>query len=169
MKNIFYTLLILLSISACKQENNEEPKPISWESKKTAITNFDSLHKGRTYLPAYSHIYHIQEHRAFALTITASIRNISMADTVYILAADYYNTEGVKIRGYVKKPIYLKPLETLEIIIAEQDVEGGSGANFVFDWASPNEKHPPLFEAVMISTYGQQGISFTTRGVEVFD
>jgi hypothetical protein len=66
-------------------------------------------------------------------------------------------------------PIYLKPLETVEIIIEEQDIEGGSGANFVFDWAMANGKNPPLFEAIMISTHGQQGLSFTTRGVPVVE
>ena len=59
-------------------------------------------------------------------------------------------------------------METLEIIIEEDDTEGGSGANFIFDWAVNNEKNPPLFEAVMISTHGTQGLSFTTRGVQIF-
>ena len=60
-------------------------------------------------------------------------------------------------------------METIEIVIEEQDIEGGSGANFVFNWATLNDKNPPLFEAVMISTYGQQGLSFTTRGVQIYD
>jgi 5,10-methenyltetrahydromethanopterin hydrogenase len=85
------------------------------------------------------------------------------------LKADYINTIGENIRQYIKKPIYLKPLETIEIVINEQDIEGGSGANFIFDWTMKNEKNPPLFEAVMISTYGQQGLSFTTRGVPVLE
>jgi Protein of unknown function (DUF3124) len=32
-----------------------------------------------------------------------------------------------------------------------------------------NDMNPPLFEAVMILTYGQQGLSFTTRGLRVFE
>ena len=94
---------------------------------------------------------------------------MSTTDSVYILNADYYNTRGDNIRKYLKIPIYLKPLETAEIIIAEQDIEGGSGANFVFDWAIKNVKNPPLFEAVMISTSGQQGLSFSTRGVRIIE
>lgn len=65
----------------------------------------------------------------------------------------------------ISNPIYLKPLETQEIIIQEQDIEGGSGASFIFNWMSKDFENSPLFEAVMISTYGQQGLSFTTRGV----
>jgi hypothetical protein len=85
------------------------------------------------------------------------------------LPADYYNTYGDKIRQYLRQPVFLQPMETIEIIIEEEDKEGGSGANFIFDWAMVNEKNPPLFEAVMISTSGQQGLSFTTRGVDILD
>lgn len=171
MRSILKILTIILIISSCKgKETDKYPiRQADWKSKQTNIENFDDFIHGKTYLPVYSHIYHIQEHRTFDLTITVSIRNISLTDSVYILKADYFNTIGENIRQYIKKPIYLKPLETLEIIIAEQDIEGGSGANFVFDWATINDKNPPLFEAVMISTYSQQGLSFTTRGVPIFE
>lgn len=169
MKNTIKILIIALIISSCvEKETDKYPvQQADWESKQTNIENFDDFIQGSTYLPVYSHIYHIHEHRTFDLTITVSIRNISPIDSVYILKADYFNTIGENIRKYIKTPINLKPLETLEIIIEEQDIEGGSGANFVFDWAKINDKNPPLFEAVMISTYGQQGLSFTTRGVAV--
>mgnify|MGYP001481531190 CR=1 FL=1 len=171
MKNIFKILVIALFMYACSvKETDKYPiKQADWESKQAKIENFDDYFQGKTYLPVYSHIYHIQEHRTFDLTITVSIRNISLTDSIYILKADYFNTVGDNIRQYVKKPIYLSPLETLEIVIGEQDIEGGSGANFIFDWATRNGKNPPLFEAVMISTSGQQGLSFTTRGVQIFD
>ena len=169
MRKTFKLLAIALLLSACStKETDKYPvKQASWENKATNIGNFDNYFQGKTYLPVYSHIYHLHEHRTFDLTITVSIRNISQTDSVYILKADYFNTIGENIRQYLKKPIYLSPLETMEIVIEEQDVEGGSGANFVFDWAAVNDKNPPLFEAVMISTYGQQGLSFTTRGVQI--
>ena len=135
--------------------------------RESAITDFADFVMGKTYLPVYSQIYHQYEDRTFNLTITVSIRNISLTDTVYILKADYFNTAGDNIRQYVKNPIFLEPMETVEIVIAEEDKEGGTGANFLFDWAMKTDKNPPLFEAVMISTYGQQGLSFATRGVPV--
>ena len=169
MKGTFKLFLVALIITSCNgNENDKYPtQQADWKGKETSIQNFDDFIQGKTYLPMYSHIYHIHENRTFDLTITVSIRNISPVDSVYILNADYYNTVGENIRQYVKKPIYLKPLETIEIVIDEQDIAGGSGANFVFDWAKTNAKNPPLFEAVMISTYGQQGLSFTTKGVPV--
>ncbi len=170
MKNILRLIFIISFFTSCQRETDKYPVLQSnWESRKSKISNFDNFLLGKTYLPVYSHIYHIHEHRTFDLTITISMRNVSMTDSVYILNADYYNTIGDNIRKYLKTPIYLKPMETVEIIIAEQDIEGGSGANFVFDWAIKNVKNPPLFEAVMISTSGQQGLSFSTRGVQVFE
>lgn len=171
MVNTLKILLIVMMIHACSgKETDKYPiKQANWTSRQNTIETFDSDYRGKTYLPVYSHIYHIHEHRTFDLTITISIRNISLSDSVYILKADYYNTIGENIRQYIKKPIYLRPLETIEIVIDEQDIEGGSGANFVFDWATKNKKNPPLFEAVMISTHGQQGLSFSTRGVNIIE
>ena len=170
MRYFFQILLLSIVFFSCQNEADKYPvKQVDWEIRKSKITNFSEYSQGKTYLPVYSHIYHIHEHRTFDLTITVSIRNVSMTDTIYILKADYYNTVGDNIRQYLKSPIYLKPMETIEIIINEKDIEGGSGANFVFDWAMINDLNPPLFEAVMISTNGQQGLSFTTRGVRVFE
>lgn len=170
MRNISKIAFLLLIIISCQREKEIVPvEKTDWEIRKSEIVNYNDFTLGKTYLPVYSHIYYMQENVSFDLTITISIRNVSMVDSVYILKADYYNTSGDNIRQYLKNPIFLKPMETVEIIIAEQDTEGGSGANFVFDWAINNDKNPPLFEAVMISTYGQQGISYTTRGVQVFE
>jgi hypothetical protein len=170
MARIYLSLLIILIFASCQQEKEIDLlTPINWEERVAEPANIDNLVEGKTYLPVYSHIYHRFDNREFNLTITISIRNISLSDSIYILNADYYNTEGDKIRQYFKNPSYLKPMETIEIIIEEDDEEGGSGANFVFEWAIKDDKNPPLFEAVMISTYGQQGLSFATRGVQVFD
>lgn len=170
MKKLVGVLLILLLIGACEEETDKYPiKQADWKSRVSDIKDFSDYYHAKTYLPLYSHIYHIHENRTFDLTITVSIRNVSLTDTIYIVKADYYNTIGENIRQYIKNPIYLMPLETIEIIIEELDIEGGSGANFVFDWAMEKDKNPPLFEAVMISTYGQQGLSFTTRGIQIVD
>lgn len=170
MKTLFILIFLSIVFFSCQEKKIKDSVMQSdWESRKAEIINFNDFVVSKTYLPVYSHIYHIHEHRTFDLTITISIRNVSITDSIYILSADYYNTIGDNIRKYIKDPIYLKPMETVEIIIEEQDIEGGSGANFVFNWAIQNVKNPPLFEAVMISTNGQQGLSFTTRGVQIFE
>ncbi|HMQ45836.1 MAG TPA: DUF3124 domain-containing protein [Saprospiraceae bacterium] len=126
----------------------------------------DSLLHHSTYLSVYSEIYHIGEGKTFNLTVTVSMRNISSTDTVYIERADYFDTHGALIRTYFDYPIYISPLETLEIVIDESAGKGGTGGNFIFDWAIKDGSNEPLFDAVMISTSGQQGLSFTSQGVK---
>ena len=125
----------------------------------------DSLTNGSTYLPVYSEIYHRNNTFTFNLTATVSIRNISLEDTVYIHSSKYYDTHGKLIRNYFDKTVYVLPMETIEIVVHEDDKSGGTGANFVFDWSCEKDALVPFFEAVMISTTGQQGLSFTTQGI----
>ena len=154
--------------SACKNEERveEDITPINWKERTTIIKQADSLNYGSSYLAVYSEIYSVTEHRTINLTATVSLRNISSTDTIFITKSDYFNTEGNLIRSYLKEPVFLKPLETIEIVIDEKDIHGGSGANFIFEWAHPTNSHEPVFDAVMISTSGQQGISFTTQGIK---
>ena len=168
MKNICLWIMILFLFSACKKEKEISSfSPENWESRTAQADQLNNLIKGKSYLPVYSHIYQIREDRTFDLTVTVSIRNVSLKDTIYILSAEYFNTEGDKVRNYFNNPIFIKPMETVEIIVDESDTAGGSGANFLFNWALKNRDNPPLIEGVMISTLGQQGLSFTTRAVQV--
>ncbi len=127
----------------------------------------DSLQTGKTYLSIYSHIYSFSMEKTQNLTAMVSLRNVSDTDTIYISKAKYYNTQGELIRNYFKKPIQLKPLETVEIVIDETDEHGGSGANFIFEWSSKPKTPEPLFEAIMTSLRGSQGLSFTTLGKRI--
>ena len=92
-----------------------------------------------------------------------SLRNTSDVDTIYLLKAEYFNTQGLSIRTYFDFPIFLSPLETTEIIINHKDEEGGTGANFIFEWKVPKGWPEPLFEGVMSSMQNGQGLSFTTQ------
>ncbi|WP_347374269.1 DUF3124 domain-containing protein [Aequorivita sp. Q41] len=169
---IVVPLFLIGFVTAC-----EEPKEISsfhpnhWEdhyiesealSRKRA-----SLENGKTYLSIYSNIYSFSLKNPQNLTAIASLRNVSVTDTIYISKADYYNTKGQLIRNYFEKPIFLKPLETVEIIIDEFDEQGGSGANFIFEWATNPTTPEPLFEAIMTSLRGSQGLSFTMQGKRI--
>lgn len=148
----------------------DDPKEISsfdpnhWEDHYAEIPKSDSLQSGKTYLSIYSHIYSFTLEKSQNLTAMVSLRNVSDGDTIYISKADYYNTKGELIRSYFEKPIQLKPLETVEIVIDETDEHGGSGANFIFEWTTKATTPEPIFEAVMTSLRGSQGLSFTTQG-----
>jgi hypothetical protein len=167
MKHVAFIAVILMLWASCSSPDDEvsSTNPINWNSRKVDEVVNDSLHTGTTYLSVYSHIYSETEHRTHPLTGTISMRNINPKDTIYIHHAEYFNTSGTSIRNYFNHSIYLAPLETVEIVIDQKDKEGGSGANFLFDWSIKPGSNEPHFECVMISTYGQQGLSFTTQGI----
>lgn len=162
-------LIVCLFLYSCAPEKKEQkPIPIlDWSDKTTTIKQTDSLRHGTSYLSVYSQIYSYTAHTSLDLTATVSIRNTSVTDSVYLLKANYYDTEGNAIQSYINEPISLKSMETLEIVIAEFDKKGGTGANFIFEWATKPSTSEPIFEAVMISTYGQQGLSFMTHGKRI--
>ncbi|WP_027419069.1 DUF3124 domain-containing protein [Crocinitomix catalasitica] len=134
-----------------------------WSNRVIENKNINALYQASSYLSVYSEIYSNNEKTTHNLTVTLSMRNTSSIDTVFILSANYFNTEGHLIKSYFDHPIYILPLETAELVVTEK---GGTGGNFIFDWATENSKLEPIFEAVMISTSGQQGISFVTQGIK---
>jgi hypothetical protein len=168
MNRINFVIIIGLVITSC----NHEPiissiSLVNWDKRTINFKLNDSLEIGSSYLSIYSQIYSQTEHLTHNLTATVSIRNISSSDSIYLFKADYFDTKGHLIRSYFNKPIFISPLETVEIVIDEKDKEGGTGANFVFDWKINKNSPQPFFEGVMISTSGQQGLSFTTQGKKI--
>jgi hypothetical protein len=119
------------------------------------------------YVPVYSHVYHGPKNRAFPLTCTLSIRNVDPGHGFRVEAVEFYNSHGGLVRGFIDAPQMVRPMGTLEFIVDESDNDGGSGANFVVRWAADGPMNPPLVEAVMIGTSSNQGISFTSRAVEI--
>ncbi|MDN3492472.1 DUF3124 domain-containing protein [Winogradskyella bathintestinalis] len=171
MKHITFFIIIICSFYACDNkinlEKNEDPIKVNWKKRAIKLSNNDSLESGHSYLSIYSQIYSFSQHKTYNLTAMVSLRNTSMKDTIYLTNVDYYDTHGALLQRYVKKTVYLAPLETIEIVIDEADVTGGTGSNFIFDWKIPKNCPEPLFEGVMTSTAGQQGLSFITHAKRI--
>ncbi|MDD2901419.1 MAG: DUF3124 domain-containing protein [Syntrophales bacterium] len=128
----------------------------------------EKLSKGQLlYVPVYSHVYYGDQEKQILLTAILSIRNTDPARAITLTQVDYYDSEGKPVKSYLTKPLTLKPLASTRFIVAESDRRGGSGASFLVRWQADAKVNLPLMEGVMIGTAGQQGISFTTRGVEI--
>lgn len=165
MKPILKILLLCLCIASCQPAADiSSINPVNWEKRTITAPLPDSMIQGTTYLSVYSQVYSNTEHRTHDLTATISLRNTNRADTIYIDRAEYFDTHGNSIRTYFDKTIFVAPMETVEIVIDEADQAGGTGANFLFDWRIHSPENEPLFDGVMISTSGQQGLSFATKG-----
>jgi hypothetical protein len=165
MGRIFVIVVLLVfSMSCADKKEVSSLNPIDWDKRTIALKTEEGFESGTTYLSVYSQIYSLTEFKTHDLTATISIRNANRSDTIYIQKAQYYGTKGELIRTYFDKTIFLRPMETVEIVIDETDKEGGTGANFIFDWLIAPNSNEPIIEGVMISTSGQQGLSFTTQG-----
>lgn len=162
-------LMLSLGVISCKQpKQTGQPEEVLDEHTLDRRVNeaaVDSLMR-EIYVPIYSDIYNQTRDSRTLLTATLSIRNTSIRDSLFISKIDYYNTEGDLVRSYIDQPIYLRPMESIDYVIEQQDTSGGSGANFLIDWYSKKPLNP-LFQAVMVGGLGAQAFSFTTEGVEV--
>ncbi len=117
------------------------------------------------YVPAYSHIFYGDSDRPFQLSVTLSIRNTDPVKEIEVISVGYHDSDGKPVRMAIEKPIRLKPFATTYCRVPESDATGGVNAFFLVLWKGDPEGNPPLVEAVMIGASGQQGISFTSRGV----
>jgi hypothetical protein len=89
-----------------------------------------------------------------------------LVDTTYINDIDYYDTNGKKVKSFIDQTLILGPMQSIDYVIERDDNSGGTGANFLVTWgAEKNTK--PLFQAVMIGTSGQHGLSFIVDGISL--
>lgn len=165
-------LALLLTALAAGCAEAPQPAPDAPASPAPAETAADSL--GRSldgaeagqlvYVPAYSHVFSGDGERDLLLTATLSVRNADPARPIRLAGVRYVGSAGQTIRSYVDAPQTLGPLATASFVVAENDRAGGVGASFLVEWTADGAPVPPVVQAVMISTAGQQGISFVTEG-----
>jgi len=93
-----------------------------------------------------------------------SIHNTSASDPLVIEKIDYRDGAGHIVESYVTKPLALQPFASLQVLIAQDDVRGGTGASFTVDWAIAGNEEEPVIEALMTATAGTQGFSFLSQG-----
>jgi len=132
----------------------------------TAVAETEvELSTGQTvYVSVYSNVFHGEKVRAFELAATLNIRNTDRQRSITILAADYFDSDGHKIRSYVKQAERLGALASTYFHIKESNTAGGHGANFIVKWASEQPVNTPIIEAVMVGVHAGQGLSLRTPG-----
>ncbi len=162
----YLLLIVVVFLLGCNSEKSHSEEKKSRPSHKYTFVEPDSTQINfiqTEYVPVYSDIYHRDGTRRFQLTTTLSIRNTSLIDSAYILEATYYDSYGKKLAAYIDSTILLTPLESIEFVVSDREIVGGAGANFIINWGGRIFSDQMFIQAVMISTYSQQGISFTTN------
>src|SRR3990170_4439730 len=73
-------------------------------------------------------------------------------------------TAGQLVESYLQRPIALRPFGTIEIFISQNDVRGGTGANFIIDWGAVGQIAEPVVEALMVGGIGAGYYAFISQG-----
>ena len=165
MKPFFYFVLLVLNFS-CRRAP---------EYSKAQYPNhnyhFVSVDKGKFnsieqyYVPVYSSIYGHTGNDEFLLSATLSIRNIGFTDSLYISKIDYFDSEGKLLKKYFDSAVLLKPMASMEIVVASSEKKGGVGANFVVECVGNNILNEPLIQTIM--TTGDLRVGFSATAVKI--
>lgn len=119
------------------------------------------------FLPIYSHVWHGEmdskgRPMKTLVSVSVSIRNTDLAKSIRITSAQYFDTDGKKLREYLPSPKTIGPMGTHEIFVPRSDDTGGSGANFVIVWKSDTPASPPIVEGFHANLPVGRSIAFTT-------
>ncbi|MGQ0681105.1 DUF3124 domain-containing protein [Bradyrhizobium sp.] len=119
---------------------------------------------GAFYVPVYSSVSMAQGKLRADFSVTLSVHNASETRPLVLKRIAYFDTAGKMVESYLKAPIALKPFSTIEVFIPTSDVRGGTGANFVVNFAATGEIAEPVVEALMVGGVGAGHYAFISQG-----
>ena len=128
----------------------------------TAVPSEGLTATGAFYVPVYSSVSMSQGKLRADFSVTLSVHNASETRTLVLKRIAYFDTSGKMVESYLKSPIALKPFATIEVAIT--DTRGGTGANFMVDWAAAGEIAEPAVEALMVGSVGAGHYAFISQG-----
>jgi hypothetical protein len=130
----------------------------------TALPDGPLSASGSFYVPAYSSVSMSQGRLRADFSVTLSVHNASETKPLVLNRVAYFDTAGRMVESYLKAPVALRPFSTVEVFIAASDTRGGTGANFVVDWAAAGEIAEPVVEALMIGSLANGHYAFISQG-----
>jgi hypothetical protein len=119
---------------------------------------------GGFYVPAYSSVAMSHGKLRIDFSVTLSVHNASETQPLVLKRIAYFDTTGRMVESYLKAPVALKPLATVSVAIPTDDVRGGTGANFIVDWAATGEIAEPVVEALMVGGIANAHYAFISQG-----
>jgi hypothetical protein len=122
--------------------------------------------KSSQYLPAYSSAAISGGKKTIPLTITVSFRNTDPNSSITVTRVAYYDSDGALVKDYLEQSQVVQKLSSVEFIVPERDLTGGTSASFVIDYfLDSKEMNGPVINGVHINS--NSGISFITEGIQL--
>ncbi|TYO64208.1 DUF3124 domain-containing protein [Bradyrhizobium hipponense] len=154
-------LCLLASAAVAQSKVNIEQ---NFADSLTALPKDELSVSGGFYVPAYSSVAMSQGKLRVDFSVTLSVHNASEAQPLVVRRIAYFDTAGKQVESYLKAPVALKPLATISVFIPTDDVRGGTGANFIVDWAATGEIAEPAVEALMVGGVANAHYAFISQG-----
>lgn len=126
--------------------------------------------KGQTvYVPIYSEVRHgnvaaTGRTDVTLLSVLVSVRNTDPLNSIRVVSANYYNTEGVLLRNSLPAPRVVPPFGTLELFVEQRENLGGSGANYAIKWDATVPVSQPTIDALHSRFQAGYSVAFISRG-----
>jgi len=158
---LLLSAMMAVALPACAQSASLEQ---NFAGSLTAVPGEPLVVSGSFYVPAYSSVAMSQGKLRADFSVTLSVHNASETKPLVVKRIAYFDTAGKLVESYLKAPVALKPFATVEVAIAATDVRGGTGANFIVDWAATGEIAEPVVEALMVGSVGPGHYAFISQG-----
>ncbi|QKS31352.1 DUF3124 domain-containing protein [Accumulibacter sp.] len=126
--------------------------------------------RGQTvYVPIYSEVRHgnvaaTGKTDVTLLSVLVSVRNTDPLNSIRVISANYYSTEGVLLRNSLPAPRVIPPFGTLELFVEQRENLGGSGANYAIKWDATVPVSQPTIEALHSRFQAGYSVAFISRG-----
>ena len=166
MGHLAVAVLACLSVASAPAARAEAAGSIEqiFADSLTTLPNETAVATGSFYVPVYSSVSMSQGKVRADFSVTLSIHNASETRPLVLRRIAYFDTAGRMVESYLRAPVALKPFSTIEVYVPTTDIRGGTGANFVVDWAATGEIAEPVVEALMVGGIGNGHYAFTTQG-----
>jgi hypothetical protein len=166
MRCLFLAILACLSMTSTPAAQAQTAPGIeqAFSGSLTAMPSENLGVSGAFYVPVYSSVSISQGKVRADFSVTLSIHNASETRPLVLRRIAYFDTNGKMVENYLKAPVALKPFSTVEVFVPTTDVRGGTGANFVVDWAATGEIAEPVVEALMFGGLGSGHYAFISQG-----
>ena len=132
-------------------------------------------YRERIYLPVYANSYFSKDEDMHSMTASVHFENKSSFEPIYILSANYYDSNGNLSQKLIEKAIRIEPLDANYIIMNKSLLTNSTGLNVIVDWGSKTiDKKPRIFIEVSyitasgINTVIEEGIIISDQD-EILD
>src|SRR5947207_6144864 len=164
-RGLLFAILAALSIHYCRAASAQTGTiEQNFAASLTAVPAENLAVSGAFYVPVYSSVSMSQGKLRADFSVTLNVHNASETRPLVLKRIAYFDTSGKMVESYLKSPVALKPFATVEVFIPANDVRGGTGANFVIDWAATAEIAEPAVEALMVGGIGAGHYAFISQG-----